>query len=371
MVKRVSIKGVAQAAGVSTATVSNVFSGKKPVNADLAEKVRRAADKLGYQVNKAASNLRSGRNSVVSVLVPDLSDPFFTSIITEIEGLAQDDGYEIIVGNSGDNAETERGRLDALLAWQPAGIVVMPCSDTVPARLHESDLPPCVLVDRVSQFDVNDTVTIDNAGAGATAAKFLADNGHRRLLVAASHMAYTPIRERSEGAHAEMFHHNGSVDLVELGSVPQRGAESLAKWLDANPLPSAIFATNDMTTLAVLTCLAARRIDMPEQISVVGFDDYEWMQARRTGITAIKQPVESIARSVWEQLKSRIAGDESKVVNTVHECDLVVRESVQRLHSPEKSTGVQAKETNYNEIAGKKPNGASGPSSISSSKTDS
>ena len=76
--KKASIKDVAKAAGVSTATVSNVFSGRKPVNADLADKVRGAADALGYSVNKAASLLRSGRNSVVCVLVPDLSDPFFT-----------------------------------------------------------------------------------------------------------------------------------------------------------------------------------------------------------------------------------------------------------------------------------------------------
>ena len=111
--KKVSIKDVAKSAGVSTATVSNVFSGKKPVNAELASKVRSVANDLGYTVNKAASLLRSGRNSVVCMLVPDLSDPFFTSIITEVEHLARSDGYEIIVGNSDDDVDVESGRLNA------------------------------------------------------------------------------------------------------------------------------------------------------------------------------------------------------------------------------------------------------------------
>jgi LacI family transcriptional regulator len=188
-----------------------------------------------------------------------------------------------------------------------------------------------VLVDRISEFNVSDTVTVDNIGAGATAAKFLADNGHRRLLVTASHMSFTPIRERYKGAHDEMCQHGGSVELVELGPDPRKGAEILAKWLDAHPLPSAIFATTDVTTLAVLTCMSAMLIDLPDQISVVGFDDYEWMQARRTGITAIKQPVDAIAKSVWAQLKIRITGDDGKIVNIVHDCDLVVRQSVQKL----------------------------------------
>jgi len=127
-----SIKEVAQRAGVSTATVSNVFSGAKPVKADLSKKVRKAAEDLGYRVNRAASVLRTGRNRIIPVLVPDLADPFFTSLITEIEVRAEKDGYEVIVGNARDNIENERNRLDALLSWQPAGLIIVPCTDAPP-----------------------------------------------------------------------------------------------------------------------------------------------------------------------------------------------------------------------------------------------
>ena len=109
MRKSVSIKAVAELAGVSTATVSNVYSGKKPVNQDLAKRVRDAGDKLGYKVNRIASQLRSGKNNIIGVLVPDLSDQFFTSIITKLERLAQSSGYEIIVANSNDNEKLKKG----------------------------------------------------------------------------------------------------------------------------------------------------------------------------------------------------------------------------------------------------------------------
>ena len=331
MTRKVSIKEVATAAGVSTATVSNVFSGKKPVNPDLANKVRETARQLGYTVNKAASLLRSGKNSIVCMLVPDLADPFFTSIITEIEHLARNDGYEVIVGNSDDNREIEAGRLNALLAWEPAGAILIPCTDEIPQPLRGKTHPPCVLVDRIADFNAMDTVTVNNFGAGELAGRHLGAAGHRNVLIAASDMGLHPIRKRAEGAQAGVRHHGGSVRVVDLGSDPEAGSTKLADWFDANEAPTAIFATNDMTTLAVLRFLADWKIDLPTEMSVVGFDDYAWMSARRTKITVIRQPVEQIAAAVWRQLVSRISGTEGAVINTVLECELIERDSVKRL----------------------------------------
>ena len=329
--KKTSIKDVAKAAGVSTATVSNVFSGRKPVNDDLAAKVRRAANELGYTVNKAASLLRSGRNSVVCILVPDLADPFFPSLITDIEHLARDDGYEIIVGNSDDNSDVEDGRLNAMLAWDPAGAIIIPCTDELPERLTKGTVPPCVLVDRVASFDVVDTVTINNVGAGQQAGKCLGGLGHRNVLIAASDMSIEPIRQRAAGVQQSLEVFGGSIRIAELGADPERGAELLSNWFEANDPPTAICATNDMTTLAILRFLADQKIDIPSGMSVVGFDDYAWMSARRTKVTAIRQPVDQIADAVWTQLLSRINGQSGAVKNTVLESELVVRDSVQKL----------------------------------------
>jgi LacI family transcriptional regulator len=328
MRESVSIREVAKLAGVSTATVSNVYSGKKPVNDDLAKRVRDAGNKLGYKVNRIASQLRSGKNNIVGVLVPDLSDPFFTSIITKLEELAQLSGYEIIVANSNDNEKTEQGRLDALLSWQPAGLVIIPCTDAIPSQLlGEGYVPPFVVADRVSDQNISDTVVIDNREAGAIAASHLVDLGHRNLLLAASNLNIFPIRERCAGAQDSVARFGATSDIVELGSKPFKGADILSHWLDRDDRPTAIIATNGMTTLAILACLARRKIDIPNQISVVGFDDYLWMSARQTALTAVSQPTSDIANSVWECLRSRMAGEEFARKKIVLSCTLVIRNS--------------------------------------------
>src|SRR5512145_2025566 len=133
--RRPTIKDVATLADVSIATVSNVFSGSKPVNADLRERVERAASELSYHVDRAASQLRSGQGKVIGVLVPDLDDVFFTSLVSRLEVRAREDGYDVIVASSRDDPELERSRLRALLGWRPSGLVAVPCTDTVPQIL--------------------------------------------------------------------------------------------------------------------------------------------------------------------------------------------------------------------------------------------
>lgn len=330
----VSIKDVAAAAGVSTATVSNVFSGKKPVKDELAAKVRKTADQLGYHMNRAASTLRSGRNQIVAVLVPDLADPFFTSVIREIESQAKQDGFEIIVANSDNDTENERSRLDALLSWKPAGLVIIPSTDELPTRLYDakSDVA-LVLADRVKDMSLADSIKIDNAGAGAIAAKYLCELGHRHILIVASDESIDPIRERVRGAIEQVAAFGGTADTVTVGNRPEAGADILSHWMDRNARPTAMIALTDMTTLSVLTCLAERRLDVGTDISVVGFDDYPWMVARRTPITAIQQPVSQIALSIWQRLKLRMDGDTSAVSAIELQCTLKIRDSVKPLRS--------------------------------------
>ena len=167
--KKPSIKDVAALAGVSTATVSNVFSGRKPVNDDLQTSVQKAARSLGYQVDRAASQLRSGRTRVIAVLVPDLTDTFFATIVTSLETKAYAEGYDVIVASSHNERSVERSRLKALLAWRPAGLIAVPCSGVIPPELLAiRNKLPMVFVDRVATKNaIADTVTIDNRDAGA------------------------------------------------------------------------------------------------------------------------------------------------------------------------------------------------------------
>lgn len=331
-----SIKDVADAVGVSTATVSNVFSGKKPVKPELASRVRAVARDLGYRVNRAASNLRSGENRLVSVLVPDLSDPFFTSLVTEVESRAEADGFDIIIANAKDDLETERRRVATLLAWHPAGVVIVPCSDRMPEQLEElRESLPIVIADRGAEAVGYDTVRIDNADAGEIAANHLLELGHRNILLAASDLRLHAIRERCRAASERVAAAGGSVEVVEVGPDPVRGTQTLARWMERNSTPTAIIAVTDMTTLAVLSCLAERKSNVGEDISLVGFDDYPWMSARRTPITAVRQPVEDMAGAIWATLRARMDGTPRSAETTVLHCSLKVRASTRRVVAPQ------------------------------------
>jgi LacI family transcriptional regulator len=346
--KRATLREVANRAGVSIATVSNVFSGRKPVNTDLRAKVEKAAKELSYQVDRAASQLRSGRARVVGVLVPDLDDTFFTSLVSRLEVMAQRDGYDVIVASSRDEREIEESRSQTLLGWRPSGIIAVPCSDRVPTILsREVGRLPMILVDRViTDSAVADTVTIDNFEAGEIAVRHLLDMGHTKIVLAASHLDIAPIRERIRGGTAAARGCRTRDPIsVELGSNAERGAELFASWIECHTLPSAVLALTNVTTLAVLTALARRGIEVPEQVSVIAFDDYPWMSARKTPLTAIRQPVDEIAGAAWERLKMRMEGDASPPTPTILHASLQDRASVRRVGlpvtgaSPKRKTG--------------------------------
>lgn len=329
--KRATIKDVAILAGVSTATVSHVVNGTKPVKQAVRDRVEAAARELDYRVDRAAAQLRSGQTRVVAILVPDLDDAFFTSLVSRLEVMAGKDGYDVIVASSRDDPAVELSRLRALLGWRPAGLIAVPCLDTLPPMLlDEVRRTPVVLADRViAETAPADTVTIDNAEAGEIAARHLVAMGHRDVVIAASSLAIAPIRERLRGAREFLLRATGQAPVtVELGSNSVTGAERYAFWQERNARPTAVLALTNVTTLAVLSALAQARVDIPDQVSVIGFDDYPWMSARKTALTAIRQPVDLMAQSVWERLTARMAGETGPPVGIRLTASLQVRDSV-------------------------------------------
>ncbi|MHA7777656.1 LacI family DNA-binding transcriptional regulator [Roseibium sp. M-1] len=333
--KKPSIKEVAALAGVSIATVSNVFSGRKPVNDELKESVHKAARELGYQLDRAASQLRSGRTRIIAVLVPDLTDTFFATIVSKLETAASAEGYDVIVASSHNDRAVEASRLKALLSWRPEGLIAVPCSSAVPAELKEVRKSlPMVLVDRVATKNaIADTVTIDNFEAGEIAARHLLERGHRNIAIGVSDLNHPPIVERTEGAASVIEAKTGQrPTILKLGSDIAAGTRTLLDWMERNPLPEAIIALTNVTTLSVLSALAEHRIDIPSRASVVAFDDYAWMSARNTGLTAIRQPVDDIAETAWKRLQARIEGDgKAPATPTVLNASLIVRASVRDL----------------------------------------
>lgn len=331
---KVTIREVAERAGVSIATVSNVLTGRKAVTADLASRVNDAARELSYHVDRAASQLRSGRTQVVGVLVPNFNDTFFTSLVSRIESLAAAEDYQVVVVSAHDDPEVESARLEALMGWRPSGIIAVPATNAAPALLcREVGRLPIILVDRVGQDDLGfDTVTVDNHAAGCVAAEHLLDNGHKSIAIASSVSAFRPIRERIDGVADSCLRRDAAAPrIIEVGIDHERGANILCDWLDANPHPTALVAMTNVTTLAALSALARRGLEIPDAVSLIGFDDYAWMTARKVPLTAVRQPIDEIADRAWGHLLSRIQGDAPGTENIVLSASLQVRSSVARL----------------------------------------
>lgn len=331
--RKPSIREVAKLAEVSTATVSNVFSGKKPVNDELKARVQLAADQLGYQMDRAASQLRSQRNKVVTVLVPNITDTFFATIVSHLENLAFEHGYDVIVASSHDREEVEASRIKALMSWRPAGMIAIPCTGQLSdALLSLKALCPTVLIDRVSVHSAPfDTVTIDNSAAGELACQHLVDSGHEKILIAASNLSFPPIRERVEAALNVLKKYQlAQPSVIELGCELEDGAANIIHWLTTHPKPTAIFALTNVTTLSTLTALAELKIKVGQDISLLAFDDYAWMSARSTSLTAIRQPVEAIAANAWSRLLERIDSQRKNIdpQATILDASLIRRHSV-------------------------------------------
>jgi LacI family transcriptional regulator len=327
--KAISINDVARRAGVSPGTVSNVLTGRKPVSAKLVRKVEAAVKALDYRADPRASMLRSGEARMIAVLVPDLDNPFFTSVVSAVEQCLGREAYEVIVASSHGEQEVEKSRLKAILAWRPAGVIVVPCSDDFPGRqLIESSRTPYVIADRVTGNPGADTVSLDNEDAGAIGARHLIDLGHKDILIAASSLRLANIRQRCSGA-SQVLRSSGlpKPAIVELGFTIDEASARLSQWFDENPRPTAIQALTNFTTLSVLTALAERGLRMPRDISLVGFDDYAWMSARATPLTAIFQPVREMGRALWDTLGARIRGDLSPPRHVRLPCELRVRKS--------------------------------------------
>jgi DNA-binding LacI/PurR family transcriptional regulator len=332
-VRKPSMADVARRAGVSPATVCNVLGSRKPVDRGLVERVRAAVAELGYEVDRIASQLRSGKARIITLLVPSLENPFFTSFIAAIERCVSDEGYDIVVASSGDDEATERARLSALLSWRPAGVAVIPCTDAFAARSQLDALDiPYVIADRATGGQNADTVTVDNEHAAAMAASHLLDLGHRDVLVVASSLTLANIRERCAGV-GRAFSDAGEPQpqLVEVGLTFDGAADRLAKWLQEHVRPTAMIALTNFATFGALAAFARVGILVPQQMSLVGFDDYAWMCAAAPSITAVRQPIDQVGCEVWNRLQSRIAGDASPPVHLRLACELKVRNSTARV----------------------------------------
>ena len=328
--ERPSIRTVAERAGVSTATVSNVLNMRRNVAPALAARVHVAVAELGYIADLGAARLRSRRSTVAGVLVPDIANPFFGALVAELEEQARAAGYDLLVVSSGGDPETESTRVQALLTWRPAGLIVIPCDDVFAARAIVQRVGvPVVVADRTPSHGHFDVVGIDNYAEAALVTRHLIGNGHRRILIVPSDLAIGNMAERLAGCR-DAAQGDAEIEVLEGGLGVASARDRIGARLAGGRRPDSLFTLTNTATLGAVGALAEHGLVPPADMALAGFDDEEWMRVVSPSVTALCQPTTELARAAWARLLARIDGDESPPQEVKLACVLETRSSTTR-----------------------------------------
>ena len=326
-----TIYDVAEAAGVSTATVSNVLRGTRYVRPDLQKRVQDAIAALDYRPNRASKSVRARRSRTIGVVVPDITVGLFYGIVRRIEQRAAFTDYQIVLADTQEDFSSERDRVRALIQRQIDGLILVPCRDDSPVLedLRERGIPT-VLLDRVGRDTDFDSVSADNAAASREGTRHLISLGHRRIVLLASDPSLRNIQERLEGYREAL--EEASLSAFEQVLVVGRNAADtvspvLKPLLQGASRPSALFAVTQSVAIGTLKTIWETGLDFPADISLLAFDDCEWFTALKPFLSTIRQPAEDFADQAWSMLMARLNNDRSPKLHAEVHCSLIVRES--------------------------------------------
>lgn len=341
---RPRIKDVAQRAGVSEKTVSNVINDYAHVSDKTRRAVREAIDELGYRVNLAGRHLRRGRTGIIALVLPELEIPYFAELSDRVVAEAERNGLTVLVHRTHADRERELAALDGFHSDFADGVILSPLALTGDdLREHGTSLPTVLLGERVGA-GVADHVAIDNVQAARDATEHLIALGRRRIVVVGGRLGETPgtAEDRTRGYRAALEAAGVPFDPAAVWPVAEfrmpHGAAAAAEILDAGRAsgtrPDALLCLNDQLALGALRTLHERGLSVPEDVAVVGFDDVEGGRFSVPTLTTVAPDKRVVAAVAVELLTRRIAEWSTRGPAPAHEPQervvphrLLVRES--------------------------------------------
>jgi LacI family transcriptional regulator len=306
----ISVRDVAERAGVSVGTVSNVLNNPDKVSPATAERVQAAITELGFVRNDAARQLRAGHSRSIGMIVLDVRNPFFTDVARGAEASAAEAHLSILLANSDERPEREAGYLDLFEEQRVRGILITPVGDVLP-RLEQlrSRGIPCVLVDRLARSEGFSSVSVDDEAGGAMAMTHLADTGRRHVVFVGGPFTLDQVRDREAGARRVARERGVRLDVVESANLSAaEGVQAGRMLADAEERPDAVFAANDVVALGLLQGLIQSGLRVPEDVAIVGYDDIDFAASATVPITSIGQPRDRIGSEAVELLLAEADG---------------------------------------------------------------
>ncbi len=326
----VKIKDVAEAAGVSIATVSRVLANKPHVRPEVQKRVMKVVNELNYRPNRVAQNLRSNTSKIIALVVSDIENPFFQRVSRAVDDAAYEQGYIVMLCNTDENPVKEESCLNLLRDENVAGVILSPTRRTIEkfSEIPALDMPT-VIIDRHANNLAVDNVVIDNVQAAHALTSHLIEHGYRRIGGVFGSNSITGS-QRHEGFLRALKEHNmkPAADLIKFASPREdEGFNTTMKLLVLQNRPDAILTSNSLLAAGVLLAIRECKLHIPTDIAFASFDDTTCAQLLEPAITVIDQPTYEIGRTATELLIKRIQDPTRSNREVVLKTKLIIRES--------------------------------------------
>jgi LacI family transcriptional regulator len=308
-----TIRDVARLSGVSPMTVSRVINDSERVSPETRRRVEQAISELGYVPSRLARGLSRQRTGTLSVIVPDVANPFFTAVVRAAEEVARRADYRVILCDTRADLGVERDVIAELIAHRVEGVVIAPVSDrsaTHLRRLAEFGVP-FVLIDRTIPGVDCDVVLGDSSGGARQLVEHLLSLGHRRIGFIVESDDVSTARDRRAGYEAALTAAGIALDpalVTNAAPDPSGGSAGMAKLLELEKRPTAVFTVNNLVALGAIEAVRAAGLEVPDDVALVCFDDIEYASRLYPFLTAMEQPAQTFGTLGTQLLLERIEG---------------------------------------------------------------
>ncbi|MBE1442328.1 MULTISPECIES: LacI family DNA-binding transcriptional regulator [unclassified Paenibacillus] len=331
-----TIYDVAEAAGVSIATVSKVINGTGRISDKTRKHVTNVMEELKYQPSMVASALTGKSTFTVGLTLPDLANPFFAEIARAVEDRGHEYGFNVFICSTDNDPDREIKYFSLLTQKRVDGVIVATRTqkDLFLKKLIQQNVPIALITGEMPTLAV-DTVMVDDFLGGYQAGTHLVEQGHRRIAILAEDVNTMSNRERIRGCKQAMTSAGLEVDerLVASGDFTVSGGkEAMLRLLDMEEPPTAVFACNDLLAIGAIQGARERGLQLPQQLSVVGFDNTILATIIDPPLTTVAQPIQEIGRQAMDLLVQEIKGEKSMKQRVVLMPELVVRGSTAELN---------------------------------------
>ncbi|SFL23506.1 transcriptional regulator, LacI family [Paenibacillus sp. 1_12] len=331
-----NIKDIAKHLGVSVSTVSRAINNHHDVREETKLQVMEAIKSLNYRPNAIAKGLIQKKTYTIGLMIPEISDPFFSGLANAVEEILFEHGYQVVYGNTNRNPEKEKQFISKAIERQFDGLIITPdCLDEEFVQLLSSiDMPFVFLRRRTPAAISMPFVDVDHYEAAITAVNYLIELGHKQIgFIGMPESSFTG-NERLRGYKDTMRKHGLSPDqsrIVIGGRTIDHGREAMGKLYEKSPDVTAVFAANDLLGIGALEWLAVHQIQVPDKLSVIGFDNLEYAELYWIRLTTMEQPRGEMGSRAAQLLLQMIENKGTTLNSELIQAKLIVRQSCKPL----------------------------------------